>query len=437
MEGASGGAEASRLEASPVDGLRSLPVPLRGWLAAKFLSDTGSALNLIVLGIYALEVLASATALGVLLALRLGGTVLGGAIAPRLAKLKGNRALMIAADLSSAALVLMLVVTPQAFHAALLFPLVALLGICHGAFHVALFAEVPTFVGQRRRHALNAALSAIDGLGIVLGGLLAAILTAAWSYDAIFALNAASYAVSGLVLLALGTRLPRRTPESEGTATKGSDVPAAHPGRAIGRLRALLRTASIALPLLLLVRFGEAFGSAAHNVGFPILSERFAPTAPAMLYGLVMAAWGGGRLVAASFVPHLYGRLEVRGTRLDAIFVATVIATFAMFVGVFALAPLAAILVAATLAGVFDTATETAYYSILQSAPDDQRTALVSVSYVVERGGMGIGMIGVGALFATAGLLEGVLAYYGAGIALAVVVLVLLHMRSREERTSP
>ena len=410
---------------------------LKIWLGAKLLSDVGSALSLIILGVYAYELTESPETLAWLLALRLIGTVVGGSCCSMLRRSFGNRVVMIAAEFVAAAAMVLLVLTPTVSHLILLYPVIFTKGLCQALFHVALYSEVPALVGHNKRHKLNAILSAIEGLGIVIGGVVASSLGGLFSFKVLFAADASSYLVSGAALLILRAWLPKVAEPEKDKAHLVAGL------KAFMHLKPIFHATSVVLPLLILVRVFEAFGSSAHNVGFPILSTQFDVVNSAFLFSWIMAAWGAGRLVAAGIIPRLYSRLEKQSVELEYIFIVSVIVTFGFFIGVFWFAGLGFILAFALLAGIFDSGTESAYYSILQRAGRDERSLIVSLSYVLERCGMGVGMLAVGAIFASLGLLPGVLIFYGIGIFISIVVFVVIisniaipDMKSMDNRRS-
>lgn len=135
------------------------------------------------------------------------------------------------------------------------------------------------------------------------------------------------------------------------------------------------------LPNCLRVHSGELISVP----GFPIRSLLFDANHPAFLYGWLMAAWGVGRLGSAAVTPRVLERLEWRRQPLEPYFIALLIVTFACFLGVFEVRAMAGMLGFALPAGIFDAATETVYYSLLQSTPTASHDRVIGVPYVAER----------------------------------------------------
>lgn len=392
------------------------PFQFRAYLGAKFLSDCGTSIDNVILATYVLAVTGRPEAVGLFLAARLGGTVAGSAAAARLADMFRRRSLMIAADLGRAAALVLLLATPTAWQVPAIGLVAVLVGFWNGLFKVALYAEIPAFRGSAQRHGVNSAFTAAEGVAEVVGGLSAAFLLAAFSYGIVFAWDAATYLVSATALVALH----RSASASEDTGTTG-------PTAGLG-WGALLRSVSLVLPMILGVRALEAFASGAHNVGFPVLSARYDSENSALLFGLIMAAWGAGRLIVSPLIPRLLGARWVtrHENGVERVFLVATVATFLAFLGVFSAPILPLVIACAVAAGAWDAVTEVAYYSTLQGAPPADRTRLIGASYVVERLSLGAGMLGSSLLLGARPLLEVVAGFYGLAILGAAAALLIL-----------
>lgn len=388
------------------------------WLSFKTVSDISSTMISIVLAAYALQVADSAALLGFAMALRLLGSVAGATAMPRLRGLS-RRTMIFAAEAGSALAIGVLAVSSQRADAVLIYVVPFLIGFFQGVYRVCIMSEVPEMVGQAGRHRFNAILSATDGIAVVSGSLIASVVTQVLTYKDVFLIDALTFALSALVFVTLVGRMPRRHRPSL-PAQRENVKPAV-----------AVRHLSTVVMLVIGARFVEAFGSGTHNVGFPIKSLAFDVHQPVFLYGWLMAAWGAGRLVSAAVTPRMLERLEGRNRSLEPWFIGLLMLTFACFLGVFEWHGMTGMLGFVWLAGIFDAATETAYYSLLQSAPAASRDHVIGTSYVVERTGLGLGMLTVGMAFSSLGTEAAAVLFYGGSIALAGLVLVAVIRHSR------
>ncbi|WP_419688189.1 MFS transporter [Burkholderia theae] len=380
---------------------------LYAWLSFKTISDISSTMISIVLATYALEVTGSAALLGLTMASRLLGAVAGGAAVPRLRRFS-RRTLIFSAEAGSALAIGVLAVSPRDADTVLIYFVPFFIGLFQGMYRVSIMSEVPEMVGQEGRHRFNAILSATDGVSVVGGSLIASVVTQYLAYKSVFLIDSITFAISAIAFLLLVSNMPRQQHAAEATQASAA-------GAASGAARYL----SAVVMLVIGARFVEAFGSGTHNVGFPIRSRLFDANHPAFLYGWLMAVWGVGRLVSAAVTPRLLERLELRRQPLEPYFIGLLILTFACFLGVFEVQTMVGMLGFVLLAGIFDAATETVYYSLLQSTPTASRDRVIGVSYVAERAGLGLGMLAVGFVFSRLGTDVTALLFYCGSIALA------------------
>lgn len=383
------------------------------WLAAKQLSDISASLNTIVISIYALALFDNPTVLGIILALKMAGSVLGAFLVPFMSHRWTHRTILVASDFANAGLMLILVISPAAAHPALMLALPVFMGLFQGTFHVALYSQSQHFLGLDRRHHMNSLLASIDGVAVVAGGILASAIYDLVPVKSIFLIDATTFLISGLVFVRL----------TIGGAPADATSAEIGQGRLKGVSAAVLRTIVASVGLLFAARFVEAFGSATHNVGFPILSTAYDRQNHAFLIGWIMAIWGLGKIVATMVTPAMVlvlGRWRIGESRM---FLAFLMLTFAFFLGVFFAEVLWAILAFAFLAGLFDASTETVYYAILQQSRVARTDQLISLSYLIERAGMGLGIILVGYAYSVASTREISAIFYLGSIAICSCIL--------------
>jgi MFS family permease len=258
-----------------------------------WLAQAVSALGDWVYSITAVTVVAQsgrgAGAIALLLALQLGPAALVGALGGPLVDRLSRRALMIAGDLVRAAAVASLVVVPGD-------PAIAHLGVvavCLGGFGAlfapSLQASLPNLLPPQQLVAANAVLSSTFTFAVTAGPLIGGIVVAQLGPRPGFALNAASFAVSAVLILA--ARLPRQAASSERLS----------PLRDLRE--GLLHIARSPLTRSLLLVLGLVMLAAAFKAPLePMFVLETLAERPEAL-GLVGAAWGLGMLVGAVLTP--------------------------------------------------------------------------------------------------------------------------------------
>lgn len=362
------------------------------WLGAKQLSDISAFLNTIVISVYALALHNDPFILGVILALKMSGAVVGAALVPTLSRFCSHRIIQTVSDYANALVMVILALSPTSTHSVLIIVLPFFMGLFQGSFHVSLYTQVPQFLDSSFRHQINSLLASIHGIGVVVGGILAGILYDLLPIKLIFVIDGVTFFLSGLVffVLKINGHQGNQTMHNNEVKVERFNV------KMFKRIWALVG-------IIFIARFIEAFGSSTHNVGFPILSKEFSLDTPAFLVGWVMALWGGGKIFASLVATTMVRKFKMLRLDESSIFISFLIITFVLFLAVFWSSALWLILLFAFLAGVFDAATETTYYAILQHAPNGLATdRLISVSYFLERAGMGLGILLVGYAFSLA-----------------------------------
>lgn len=268
--------------------LRRNPTFARVWLA-----QAVSALGDWIYSITAVTVVAQsgrgAGAIALLLALQLGPAALVGALGGPLVDRWSRRTLMIAGDLVRAAAVASLVVVPGDPAIAHLCVVAVCLGGFGALFAPSLQASLPNLLPPQQLLAANAVLSSTFTFAVTAGPLIGGIVVAQLGPRPGFALNAASFAVSAVLILA--ARMPRQAASGERLSP-------------LRDLREGLRhIASSPLTRSLLLVLGLVMLAAAFKAPLePMFVLETLAERPEAL-GLVGAAWGLGMLVGAVLTP--------------------------------------------------------------------------------------------------------------------------------------
>ena len=225
--------------------------------------------------------------------------IVGLLLGPLLDRLE-RRSLMIAAD---AVRVGVFVALPFAPSAGWVVALAAVAGLANGFFRPAVYAGVPNLVPDHELPRANALLQGIENLSWIYGPLLGAALTGAAGPSAAYTLNAASFAVSILLVL----RIPPRLLQSERALSRG------HWRDLRDGFSATLRSPSMRA---VVVAWGLAMlATGAANVAEIFLAKHsfsagdlgFGLLYGAMGCGLVVGSFGSAALLARSGVAITYG----------------------------------------------------------------------------------------------------------------------------------
>jgi MFS family permease len=211
-----------------------------------------------------------------------------------------RRSLMIAAD---ALRVGVFAALPFAQSAAQVVGLAAVAGLATGFFRPAVYAGIPNLVPDEELPNANALLQGVENLSWALGPLTGGVLTAASGPSAAYAINAASFLVSMVLVL----RIPPRLLQSERALSRGHwrDL-----GEGFGAalrspsMRAVLVAWSIASLATGGANVAEIFlakhSFSAGDVGYGLLYS-------AMGAGLVLGSFSSGWILARSGVARTYG----------------------------------------------------------------------------------------------------------------------------------
>jgi MFS family permease len=210
--------------------------------------------------------------------------VVGLLLGPLLDRLE-RRSLMVAAD---ALRIGVFVALPFAPNAATVVGLAAVAGLATGFFRPAVYAGVPNLVPDEELPSANALLQAIENVSWAAAPLLGGVLTAAAGPSAAYAINAASFLISILLVV----RIPPRLLQSERALSRG------HWSDLREGFSAALRSPSMRAVLVAWSIASLATGGA--NVAEIFLAKHTFHGGD-LGFGLLYSAMGGG-LVLGSFM---------------------------------------------------------------------------------------------------------------------------------------
>jgi MFS family permease len=311
-----------------------------------------------------------------------------------------RRRVMIVSEVAAAACATAMVFTEAP---APLIALAALLGLAEAPFMPASNAAVPNLVADDRLEWANSTLAVGRNLGQLVGPLLGGLLTAVVSPTAVFALGAAGFAASAVLVWSVSGRF---------NAERGLREHAA------GELRAgfefvwrspVLRGMTIAWMVLLFL-LGPVL------VAELPLAHEFGQGAGG--YGVIVACWGGGA-IAGSFIGQVTTRRwEARTMIWGCALIGAGFATVAV-------SPIfAAAMAGMLLAGVSEGAVGVAEQTIIQrSSPDAVRSRVNAAGEALALGAFALSFPAAGFLIDLLGV-RGAYAMAAVGCVLAALILV-------------
>jgi MFS family permease len=347
-----------------------------------FLASLGSAIGtwlaFVALVVDVFDRTGSAAWVSALLVAEFAPLVAIGLLAGPLVDRLPRRRVLVATDLIRVAV---FVVIPFATSALQIVLLALVAGAATSLFRPAVYAGLPSLVeGDAELPRANGLLQSAENATLTLGPLLGGLLVAWAGPDPAYAVNAASFALSALLIVRIGKRFDAEPRESEGhwrDLAAGFSLAASSPA-----LRSVVITWSTVM-----------LGSGAIGVAEVVLAKDVFEAGDAG-YGLLLSAMGLGLVIGGVLAGSRLGE-QVTGRAY-----AVAIALMAVGIGAAAAAPgvwIAAVLI--VLAGVGNGAALVCNAVIIQRGVPDRLlgrafTLAMSVSYAA----LGVGMVAAGPL---------------------------------------
>lgn len=241
----------------------------------------------------------------------------------------------------------------------------------------------------------------------MFGSLLSGGLIATAGFEAVFALNIGTYMVAACLILPLRALYSGAMSVHRGLAAEWHE------------LKKGLRSAPV-LAAMLLISLLDTLGSAAHNVGWPVLSQYISPDTAKTVMGYLLAVWACGKFVGARLASAV---LKSRGTAgMERLFMAGVALMSSGFILTFQQSELWLALVWVVWAGLGDGISEVALVSRAQSEPDSLRLPLFSLLTLIQMAGFGVGMLVVGPFYLTWAPAQVIVLFHGLPLTALVVM---------------
>ena len=353
---------------------------------ARGVSDFGAFLNMVALSTYVYWLSQSVVFVSIFLACRVTGGIVSSLFGIPFFRRFAGRGTLAGLDLARALLLMPLLVFLPA-HQLTLLPFIAFgIGLCNSLFAIGLNSQLPTWVALEQRVNTNAWITSAAATGAVFGSLLSGLLIATGGFEAVFAVNIGTYVIAACLVLPLRALFSVAVAAHRGLAAEWHELTKG------------LRGAPV-LAAMLLISMLDTLGSAAHNVGWPVLSQYISPDTAKTVMGYLLAVWACGKFVGARIASAV---LKGRGTQgMERLFMLGVALMSSGFILTFQQTELWLALLLVVWAGLGDGLSEVALISRAQSEPDSLRLPLFSLLTLIQMAGFGVGMLVVGPFYVT------------------------------------
>ncbi|WP_434708465.1 MFS transporter [Pseudomonas sp. R1-1] len=388
-------------------------------VSARLISDFGAFLNMVALATYVYLLSNSAMSVGIFLASRVGGGIFASLIGTAFYRRCSGRVPLIAFDVLRAGVLALLLIVPVG-QQALLLPLIAfVLGFGNSMFAIGVNSQLPRLIEPAQLLKANAWITSASSAAMVGGSLVSGLLVAGFGFATVFALNALTYVLAALLIVPL--RFAAMTVDQEPERGEWA------------ALKKGLRGAPV-VAAMLAVTMADTLGSAAHNVGFPIISKLLTPESASTTLGLALAVWACGKLLGA----RIASRFKATGNSdLQRRYFLGVAVMSCGFILMFQQHSLYGLLLFALPAGLGDGISEVSLMSRLQREPEQLRLPIFSVLTLLQMTGFGIGMLIAAPFYEgwTPGAV--VMLFHAIPLGTLLVLKVLALRRARVARSSP
>nr|WP_082642656.1 MFS transporter [Pseudomonas libanensis] len=378
---------------------------------ARGVSDFGAFLNMVALSTYVYWLSQSVVFVSIFLACRVTGGMVASLFGIPFFRRFAGRGTLAGLDLARALLLTPLLVLLPA-HQLTLLPFIAFgIGLCNSLFAIGLNSQLPTWVALEQRVNTNAWITSAAATGAVFGSLLSGLLIATGGFEAVFAVNIGTYVIAACLVMPLRALY--------------SVAVAAHRGLA-AEWQALtkgLRGAPV-LAVMLLISMLDTLGSAAHNVGWPVLSQYISPDTAKTVMGYLLAVWACGKFIGARIASAMLKGCGTQG--MERLFMLGVALMSSGFILTFQQTELWLALLLVVWAGLGDGLSEVALISRAQSEPDSLRLPLFSLLTLIQMAGFGVGMLVVGPFYVTWPPAQVIVLFHGLPLTALVVMTIWL-----------
>ncbi|MGJ0637385.1 MFS transporter [Xenorhabdus bovienii] len=381
-------------------------------VSARFVSDFGAFLNMVALSTYVYLLSDSVMHVSIFLACRVAGGIIASLIGTPFFRRFAGRWPLVCFDLLRVILLSLLLVIP-ASQQLLILPMIAFgIGLGNSMFAIGLNSQLPYWVHASQRISTNSWLTSVAATGAVLGSLVSGLLVASSGYEIVFIVNIITYLLAAFLIIPLRFLTH---PEQKTSRERGNEW------------RELIRGLRGAPMLagMLFLSLADTLGSAAHNVGFPVISKLLTPDNASTTMGLLLATWAVGKFSGARLTSYLLRNRNL--LKMEKLFFLGVALMSTGFILTFQQTSQLWLLVFAVWAGIGDGIAEVSLISRAQSEPESLRLPIFSLLTLMQMTGFGIGMLLVAPFYVWLPPSVVILIFHG--LPLTVLVIILIWMR--------
>jgi MFS family permease len=384
------------------------------FLYVKAFSDIGTFMDLIAINVLIYVATGSTAWLAATMAFRTLGGVIASLISGVVADRFDRRKIMIYTDFFRALIILLLVPFP---HPIMIIIVCFLIGMTSSFFAVSYSAEIPQIFGQDKVLETNSLIARLTSISLVGGFIAAGVITDFLGYKVTLIIDAATYIVSGIVLMKMKwpSSRGRILPLSSGIKNKllafGTDIKEVH-------------SYILLSPMLLMVNIVflvGAFAGASHNLGIPLLAENMDASKQSFYYGMIWGVWGIGSVLSTMILPKLkwlQGNQLYYACYVGVIFMSTGFIVFLSNLNPWIVFPFAFI------TGIFDAAFTTLHATILQKTENHIRGRIFGVGMLLKSLGFALGFVVAPILLKVSSLAQMVWVFHGTLITTTIFVFV-------------
>ncbi|MDE9427642.1 MFS transporter [Xenorhabdus bovienii] len=381
-------------------------------VSARFVSDFGAFLNMVALSTYVYLLSDSVMHVSIFLACRVAGGIIASLIGTPFFRRFAGRWPLVCFDLLRVILLSLLLVIP-ASQQLLILPMIAFgIGLGNSMFAIGLNSQLPYWVHASQRISTNSWLTSVAATGAVLGSLVSGLLVASSGYEIVFIVNIITYLLAAFLIIPLRFLTH---PEQKTSRERGNEWRELIHG---------LRGAPM-LAGMLFLSLADTLGSAAHNVGFPVISKLLTPDNASTTMGLLLATWAVGKFSGARLTSYLLRNRNL--LKMEKLFFLGVALMSTGFILTFQQTSQLWLLVFAVWAGIGDGIAEVSLISRAQSEPESLRLPIFSLLTLMQMTGFGIGMLLVAPFYVWFSPSIVILIFHG--LPLTVLVIILIWMR--------
>jgi MFS family permease len=355
---------------------------------ARGISDFGSFLNMIALSTYIYMIFHSTFMLSVFLASRVSGGIIASIIGTKYFRRFYGRYSLIIFDLLRAVLLTFILITPENIQYYVLLFIGFGIGFSNSMFSIGINSQIPYLVKAKHMITANSWLASISATSSVIGSLASGLIVANYGYKLVFVINIITYLIAATMLLPLKFVIPINDQTNQ-SKTNDSGT--------FKFLKNSLKNHKI-LTVMLVVSLTDTLASAAHNVGFPILSELITPNATSKTMGIILATWAIGKFTGAKITNTLLSNNQ-RFLNIERLFLIGVFLMSSSFIILFSQTKISFLIIFAILAGIGDGIAEVSLISRVQIEPSNIRLPFFSLLTLMQMTGFGIGMLLVAPFF--------------------------------------